>query len=148
MKNLEEIEKNLNNLERDFHNQLDILGSDTKEFHNALIELTAKYPDHKELLQFIVFINDKLERNQTLYFDVISEAFTDSVKIKKEMIKEIMKTKEPYIVDSKKSFFSGITFKDTKVALISLAVISLGIWAMTSPDTLMAIIQKIGTIKW
>jgi uncharacterized coiled-coil DUF342 family protein len=58
MHKLTEIENSLIKLHDDFNKQIQALGNNPQEFHKVLIELSTKYPDHKELLQFIVFIND------------------------------------------------------------------------------------------
>ena len=82
-KEIEQLYDNLDLLKKDFNVQLNGIENDLKEFHKILINLTKKYPEHAELLEFIVFINDKLETNQTQYKQVISEVITKMIDYKK-----------------------------------------------------------------
>ena len=93
MERLQEIEKTLDALHKDFNEQVVALSSDRREFHDSLIDLSTKYPEHKELIQFIVLVNDKLETNQHTFGEIIIESFNDLIKTKKVLVKEIIESK-------------------------------------------------------
>lgn len=144
MDKLREIEDSLKRLHEEFNEQVVTLSTDTKEFHNSLINLVAKYPEHKELIQFIVFVNDKLESNQYMFSEVIVEAFNDLVDSKRALVKEVIITRQS------KSCFERLkgAFKkaDVKIIVIGLVIIvvSLGILAdVTFADKLATLIGKI-----
>ena len=85
-KELEELYNKLEELKRDFTIQLNDIDIDLREFHKMLMGLTKKYPEYSELLEFIVFINDKLETNQTQYRQIVSEVINKIIDYKKEII--------------------------------------------------------------
>jgi len=143
METLENLDRSLQKLQEDFNRQLEILNNDPKEFHNALIDLSAKYPDHKELLQFIVFINDKLETNQSLFSEIITESFQESIKLKRELVKEIQETK-CNIKPKPKLKIPDI--KDIKIILMSLAIIVVLLGAYFDMNLVITVIKSIGGI--
>lgn len=144
MEKLREIEDSLKRLHEEFNEQVVTLSTDTKEFHNSLINLVAKYPEHKELIQFIVFVNDKLESNQYMFSEVIVEAFNDLVDSKRALVQEVIITRKSV------SCFERLknTFKkaDVKIIVIGIVVIvvSFGILTdVTFADKLATLIGKI-----
>jgi len=153
MKELIKIDQSLQKLQNDFNSQLEVLGSDTKEFHNALIELSSKYPDHKELLQFIVFINDKLEINQNLFGEIVSDSFNEMIRLKKELICDIMAKHEPLkdtqkdegTLWSKTKGFIG-SFKNAKIILTAMAVIALAAAVIIAPAMFLKIITALAKL--
>ena len=158
LKNLMKIEASLEKLQNDFNSQLSVLQSDTKEFHNSIIDLSAKYPEHKELLQFIVFINDKLETNQKLFEEIITDSFNCLIENKRSLIAEVILNKEENCLkvgDCKKDrgFFGKVKdytigLKDAKLLTTSLAVIAVVAGALIAPDILMNVIGAIaGLLK-
>ena len=94
MDRLHEIEQTLDSLHKEFNEQVVALSADRREFHDSLIELTSKYPEHKELIQFIVLVNDKLETNQHTFGEIVVESFNDLIKTKKTLVKEIIDSKD------------------------------------------------------
>ena len=151
MKELKKIEASLEKLHIDFNTQLSALQSDAKEFHNCIIDLSAKYPEHRELLQFIVFINDKLETNQKIFEEIIVDSFNELVKQKRGLLSEIIDTKsrthkEVGILGKIKSYTIGL--KDAKLLTTSIAVIAVVAGALIAPDILMNVILAIaGLLK-
>jgi len=154
MKELLKIDKSLEKLQIDFNSQIEALGNDTKEFHNAIIELSSKYPDHKELLQFIVFINDKLEINQNLFSEVVSDSFNELIKVKKQLVQKLIEEKEcedlkqmvePDGVWAHTKSVLG-TFKNAKIILTAIAVIALAAGALLAPDMFIAIIKELAKL--
>jgi hypothetical protein len=150
MKELKKIDQSLQKLQQDFNTQLEALGSDTKEFHNALIELSAKYPDHKELLQFIVFINDKLEINQNIFHEIVCDSLNQLIALKKDLVCDIMEIhgntpKEEKTLWGKVKGFVG-SFKNAKIILTALAVISLAAAVIIAPAMFLKIIAALAAL--
>lgn len=85
-KELNELYQKLEDLKNEFNTQMNGVEVDINEFHKLLISLSKKYPDHSELLEFIVFINDKLETNQTQYKQIISEVVNKLIVYKQIMV--------------------------------------------------------------
>jgi hypothetical protein len=157
MKDIIRIEKSLYKLEQDFNKQLNALGNDTNDFHDALIDLTSKYPEHKDLLQFIVHINDKLEMKQNIFLDVMTDTFIDIINIKKELILKYKDDKECILkAEALKNpprnkylswFFNFVGWlKDAKIFFISLSVVAVVIGLILSPETFLTILKVIAGI--
>jgi len=150
MKELKKIDQSLLKLQQDFNTQLEALGSDTKEFHNALIELSTKYPDHKELLQFIVFINDKLEINQNIFQEIVCDSLNQLIRLKKDLVCDIIEIhgngpKETKTLwDNVKGFVGS--FKNAKIILTALAVISLAAAVIIAPAMFLKIIAALASL--
>jgi len=151
MKELKKIDQSLMKLQQDFNTQLESLGSDTNEFHNALIELSAKYPNHKELLQFIVFINDKLEINQNIFHEIVCDSLNQLIRLKKDLVCDIIdihskgiKQEENTLWGKTKSFIGS--FKNIKMILTALAVISLAAAVIIAPAMFLKIIAALAKI--
>jgi len=149
MKDYKKIEKSLNKLHNDFNLQLNALGNDSVQFHDAIIELTAKYPEHKDLLHFIVHINDKLETNHTLFSEIFIDSFNDLIRIKQNMLDKIMDENE---IDKdttgfwKKTLKMATNIKDTKVLMMYIAVIIAIGGAIFAPAESLAILKAITKI--
>ncbi len=142
MESLDKIELSLIELQKDFNEQINLINKDTKDFHNAIIKLSAKYPDHTELLQFIVFVNDKLEINQDIFRGIVQDGFNEIIKQKKEIVQQMKKHKIQS--DKSGSLLDKIkSFKDLKIALVALAVIILGLSAIFAPTEMAALIKLV-----
>ena len=87
MKELEDLGHKLDYLELSFAKQLQAIEDDVNEFHKNLLHLATTYPESKDLLEFIVFINDRLNTKQTNFEDILKEIISDLIKFKKELIK-------------------------------------------------------------
>jgi len=146
---LEEIKNSLEKLQKDFNSQLIALGSDREDFHNSLIDLTSKYPEHKELIQFIVYVNDKLETKQSMFTDMVSDSFNEIVALKKNLLYKMI---DDNTGNSNKAttqgFWGGImskikTFKDIKIILVTIAIITATIGVILAPDTFLEVIRNL-----
>ena len=151
MKELKQLETSLEELHKDFNRQLEALGDDSKEFHKALIELTSKYPDHKELIQFIVFVNDKLETNQTLFKDIVVESFNELVGIKKTFVLGLIDKEYLPNTPDKPGFISSVIksmsqLKDMKTLVFGVAIILFVIGVLVAPDVLLSGMKAMTTI--
>jgi len=149
-----EIESSLSKLKSDFNMQLSAMEKDVDSFHKAMIDLTAKYPEHKELVQFIVLVNDKLETKQENYAELVSDSFTELINIKMNLVKAIKRKNamdaKPEVSNSKEKvgFFKRIYLNtkfigDLKITLLSIAAILIAILIFISPDILMTVMKMI-----
>jgi len=151
-----QIKDSLERLEKDFNVQIEALGRDSEDFHKSLIDLVSRYPEHKELIQFIVFVNDKLETKQSMFSDVISDSFNEIVAIKKQLLYNMIEDTDN--VDKNigeevpKGFWSGImskvkTFKDIKIILITIAIIAVVIGVILAPNEFIAVVKGLAKIS-
>lgn len=138
---LEKLDVQLIELKKNFNNQLNAIEDDLKEFHKQVITLSSKYPDHKELLEFIVFINDRIEMKQSNLKEVISEALNEILKIKQELIKQNIRARKP------KGKLESIDLNSIKWILIIVFGIGLLIVMVVSPDAAFKTIEFISKFK-
>lgn len=152
-----EIDSTLHKMKDEFNAQYAAMASDNQSFHNAMIELSSKYPEHKELVQFIVLVNDKLETKHQHYSDLASNAFNDLIDIKLQLIASInrkvraeMKTKESATENKmgffKKFFTTTKFFSEIKVVLISIAAILFALLVFFAPDILLTTLKALASI--
>jgi len=154
MQELKEINQSLEKLKIDFNKQIEIIGSGKTEFHNALIDLSSKYPEHKELLSFIVHINDKLETNQSLFIDVVSDTFNELIVNKNDLVKKIISDRINAEENSNKNNESiwdktkEITsfFKNSKIILTAIAIISIAGAVIINPSGFLAVIKALASL--
>lgn len=154
LKQLKKIETSLYDLHKEFNSQLEILGKDAKGFHNVLIDLTAKYPDHRELIQFIVFINDKLETNQTLFSDIVADSFNEMIRVKKDLVTKLIDDDEEFHSNNNKheetllnSVISKVkTFKDIKILSIAIAAIVIVLGSIYAPSAIIVVLTTLAKL--
>ena len=103
VEDLQQLDKTLEQLKKDFNEQMNAIENDLGEFHKILINLSTKYPEQKELLEFIVFINDRIETSQTNMKEVLTESFNAIIYVKKEIIKQNIKSRKDQIKQNIKS---------------------------------------------
>jgi hypothetical protein len=94
---LKEIAEALEKLSVDIDVQMAAATSDSKQFHENLINLLSEFPDDKELIQFIVFINDRLETNQTISKDIFMDSLKAIIKQKLILVKRLIREQEAEI---------------------------------------------------
>jgi len=142
IRELESLDQNLTSLKGNFNNQMNAIEGDLKEFHKHLIALSAKYPEQKELLEFIVFINDRIETNQTNFKEVLSESINELIVIKKQIVKENVKSRKNYLEDrDKKGFFGKFMnviniLKDMKWIITAIVLLVVVTGFIFVPDTM------------
>lgn len=85
-----DLEEELKNIIEDLDRQLEVLSVDNN-FHNAIIDIISNNPNSKELVQFIVSINDKLETKQEIFKEVFSDSLRTLIIKKINIFKEISK---------------------------------------------------------
>jgi predicted nuclease with TOPRIM domain len=131
------IETKLSKLQVDIENSLNAIDNSPEELHRRLIELTSKYPDHSELIQFIVFSNDRLNTNQQLMREVIQDSFKKMIELKRDFIEITPNNETSSIMEKFK------TFKDIRIALSLIALIALGVAAILNPQAAITIVKMI-----
>ena len=146
---LNEIDKSLEKLKTDFNAQLTAISDDKHSFHNNMIDLTAKYPEHKELIQFTVLVNDKLETKQENYSELVSSSFNELILVKKNLIKAIQAKKTNDL--NKKGIWKGLLegskmFGDLKIILMSIAAILFTILIYIKPEILVGVLKALATL--
>lgn len=141
-KGLEKIDEKLSQLQTEFNKQIHAIEDDVNEFHKQLINLGVKHPDSKELIEFIVFINDRIEMKQTQFEDVLKDTIKQLIDYKKELVvinnKMVAKVNE---LDERKppSMFQWVlskvkTFADIKIIVGLVTIIALIIMKIFFPE--------------
>lgn len=149
MKELQKIHDSLIKLQEDFNIQLRALTNDSTSFHNSLIDLSIKYPEFRELLQFIVLINDKVKTDQNLFIDIMSESFNEILKSKQQLIDNMIAKEAKETAMNKISFIDNISNifsspKDMKIAFLLITITAVALAAIFAPEaTLIKIIALI-----
>jgi len=141
MKDYEEIEKSLDKLIDDFSKQI-VHIDDNTNFHNSIIELSSKYPEHKELLEFIVMVNDKLETKHSVFSDLVSDSFIELMKLKKEVLHELKREPKKSVI-SNLNILKNISLKDTKFILILLAIILGSFTIIFAPNVVIELVNHL-----
>ena len=146
---LTEIDTSLEKLKDDFNKQMAAISDEKNRFHNTIIDLTAKYPEHKDLIQFTVLVNDNLETRQEHYSDLITTSFNESILAKKKLIKAI----QPKNYNKKKplGFWKNLItdskmFGDLKLVLMSTAVILFIILIFLKPGIVVTVLKSIASL--
>jgi len=150
MQNLTEVDNSLIKLRVDFNKQLAAIEDDTQSFHAAMIELSARNPENTELVQFIVFVNDKLETKHKTHSEVMIEAFNELIDVKRSLIHALKEVTEEKVEKEQgflmKIFNSTKLFADIKMTVIGVAAISIAIVVMISPDIVLAVIKALAAL--
>ncbi|RLC47058.1 MAG: hypothetical protein DRH57_04820 [Candidatus Cloacimonadota bacterium] len=147
MQRLSEVDSSLLKLRTDFNKQLSAIEDDTHSFHTAMIDLSARNPDNKELIQFIVFVNDKLETKHKTHSEVMIEAFNELIDVKRSLIHALQEVKDKDEQGFfKKIFNSTKIFADIKMTVIGVAAIAIAVVVMISPDIVLSVIKALATL--
>ena len=94
VKDLKEIYESLEEMSRELDAELSAVSTESDKFHEQLIDLISKYPESKEIIQFIVSINDKLVTHHTLSRDILYDATKGIISQKQYLIKQLIKDYE------------------------------------------------------
>lgn len=125
LEDLKEIESKLEQLSKELDTQLSATSLESDKFHENLINLLSKFPDDKELIQFIVFINDRLVTNHEISRDILYETVKGLITQKQYLIKRLIKEQEASIKKQHDDLLiiKMIDFlKNNKTTLIVMAV--------------------------
>ena len=121
LEELKEIESSLDVLSKELDQQLSATILEADKFHEQLINLLSKFPENKELIQFIVFINDRLVTTHTISRDILYDTVKGIIKQKQYLVKRLLKEYEKK--ESKQSPFVKASdfLKTNKTTIIVIA---------------------------
>lgn len=91
---LKEIEMSLIQMAKELDTEMSASSLDPDQFHQNLINLLSKYPDSKEMIQFIVFSHDRIVTNHTVSRDIFYDTIKGIIKQKQYLIKRLIKDYE------------------------------------------------------
>lgn len=142
---LKEIEKEFEDLLKTLDNQLsDSSNNGKSKFHMNLIDIMEKHPNSKELIQFMVGINDSLGTQQETFEDNIILSVKNIINIKMKLIKLIISDLEPTF---KERVISSVKKSPIKYTVFGLLGILLLLALFFIPAKLMALLGMIVKIK-
>jgi len=133
---MEGIKKEIENSKNNFNKQIRNNVTVDKDKENTVIELTAENPEYKELLKFIMHVVGNNHTFNKITNEIFSEAIVEHIDISKKIVEKIEKLEH----QKKSIIFSDMTFKgfvgfvkDTKVILIFIGLIILGLGLLIKP---------------
>lgn len=85
-KELFDIHMRLYDTHQTFLRQMSALDEDIGSLHKEILSIAINNPENKEILEFIVFINDRLETRHTQFEDILKEVIIDMLTTKKDDI--------------------------------------------------------------
>ena len=131
---LDKMEEELIDLKEQFAKQLSTVDSDVNSFHKTLIELMHQHPEHKSIIEFIIFINDKLETDGKQYRDIMNQTINDMIDVKRKLIKNL-KTKhqnelpkKPTLKERFEHIIGALNVTKALIALIGSILVFLAYW--------------------
>ena len=142
MERLRNIKADLKKIKDDLNFQLQELqkSKDITKFHNFIADIVSKYPDQKELIQFMVFINDEITRNTQLHNELITDTVDGIINKNTELISHLEDIYNKKVQKVPKTFkekfadiFKHITFKDIKFIAITIIIILVLIIILHNP---------------
>lgn len=140
LEDIENLQKDLKQFKEDFGRQLDAIGSDNGGFHSQMLNLAGKYSEHKELIEFIVFVNDRIELNHMQFKDLMVDTIEEFYQYKLGMLKAMKKQRKDYLALKESYSFKGIMKRltsDYKILLVSvMMVIAVTSFAFFPAETL------------
>jgi len=131
-KELIEIKKNLN---RQFHSS----DSSIQELHNNIVRLSSKYPEQSEMLEFIVFINDKIEINNSDTKDILLDTINQMIDKKSILIRGIISDYRSQNTPKSKIIKS---FDDLKYILLFILFMSIILGFILYPKEFVGVVKE------
>ena len=136
----------LNEIQEILSQHVDDLESQRVNFNNRLLELMSNYPQLKDIIQFILEVNDNLDNKQKQYFNQNYEAITKLITLKKKLIKQLETDHEAKGILKKLNVF--VTSKYA-IILILITIFCISLWFQ--PDQTIQLIKElkgiIGVVK-
>lgn len=142
-KEIDELITRLEKLKSDFNNQLTLIDNDINEFHKVLLDLVSKYPEHKDIVEFIIFVNDKIKLEQIVMKEVILDTFNELIQIKTETLKIFNQENE----DTTNNIMTYLQSNDFKHLLYIVAFIIFILMVIIAPDTAKTLLNMINPFK-
>ena len=147
---LDKLDLRLKEVLKDFQAQLASLGTKSSDFHVSLVEIISKNPEQKEMINFIVHVNDKLETNQNIYSDIVNETIKQNLSIQRDItkvVKNIIKqptSKKHKDIESFANMLYLYKYRIIAVYILSLLVL---VGVIISPDTMESVMNFILKMK-
>jgi hypothetical protein len=150
MERYKDLEKRLQDILENLDSQIAVLNNQNDiGFHKSLINIMSVYPESKEIIQFVVDINDRLETKNEIFKDLVYDSIRNIVYVKQQIVIELIK--ELKIIEAAKvsrttAFFHYL--RDTitpKVIIVSLAIILIMGGVLIAPNEVMEISKRIFT---
>jgi hypothetical protein len=138
LKNLD-LEKMNKELVEKFNHLLDKSETE-KELHKELIKISAKYPELKEIVKFIIFINDIQNTHNKKLSEAVFDELSNLLSSKKIIIEAFENHEKKYHNNLIKKSIQSFSLKDLKIISISV----LGIIVLT---TILFFPDKVGVVK-
>lgn len=94
---LHHVHTKLGETQQNFIRQISALDDEMESLHKQILSIGINNPEQKEMLEFIVFINDRLETRQTQFEEILKDVITEILSNKKHVIninKKIIKRME------------------------------------------------------
>ena len=92
MERYKELEQKLTALQKNLDEQIQFMDNMTDaNFHKNLINLMGNHPEAKELIQFVVDVNDKLETRNEIFKDLIYNSLREILQIKQQAVMELIR---------------------------------------------------------
>lgn len=136
----------LNEIQENLSQHVDDLESQRVNFNNRLLELMSNYPQLKDIIQFILEVNDNLDNKQKQYFNQNYEAITKLISLKKKLIKQLETDHEAKGILKKLNVFVSSKYA---IILILITIFCISLWFQ--PDQTIQLIKElkgiIGVVK-
>nr|DAU90682.1 MAG TPA: hypothetical protein [Caudoviricetes sp.] len=136
----------LNEIQENLSQHVDDLESQRVNFNNRLLELMSNYPQLKDIIQFILEVNDNLDNKQKQYFNQNYEAITKLITLKKKLIKQLETDHEAKGILKKLNVFVSSKYA---IILILITIFCISLWFQ--PDQTIQLIKElkgiIGVVK-
>ena len=136
----------LNEIQENLSQHVDDLESQRVNFNNRLLELMSNYPQLKDIIQFILEVNDNLDNKQKQYFNQNYEAITKLISLKKKLIKQLEADHEAKGILKKLNVFVSSKYA---IILILITIFWISLWFQ--PDQTIQLIKElkgiIGVVK-
>nr|DAY27435.1 MAG TPA: hypothetical protein [Caudoviricetes sp.] len=128
----------LNEIQENLSQHVDDLESQRVNFNNRLLELMSNYPQLKDIIQFILEVNDNLDNKQKQYFNQNYEAITKLISLKKKLIKQLETDHEAKGILKKLNVFVSSKYA---IILILITIFCISLWFQ--PDQTIQLIKEL-----
>lgn len=137
-KEYQDLSDTLNEIQENLSQHVDDLESQRVNFNNRLLELMSNYPQLKDIIQFILEVNDNLDNKQKQYFNQNYEAITKLISLKKKLIKQLETDHEAKGILKKLNVFVSSKYA---IILILITIFCISLWFQ--PDQTIQLIKEL-----
>jgi hypothetical protein len=83
---LDDLDDAMDKIQKDFDSQMAVISNNSNDFHKQIIALSARHPEQQDIIEFMVFMNDKQETNHTQFRESMTSMFVEFIKNKRTLI--------------------------------------------------------------